>query len=70
MLNVVLTAFFFIVLAELVLHTVSLLDQLAFCTYALFGITKIHYECGRVVMAFVGSSPLTDDFFLCQIYIF
>ena len=40
MLKVVLASFFFIILAELALHTVSLLGQLAFCTYALFGTLK------------------------------
>ena len=70
MLNVVLTSFFFIILAELALHTVSLLGQLVFCSYALFGTLKIHYECGRVVMALDSgsdvsgfSSPLTVDLF-------
>ena len=51
MIEVVLTSFFFIILAELALHTVLLLDQLVFCIYALFGTPKIHYECGRLVMA-------------------
>ena len=73
MLKVVLTSFFFIILAELALHTVSLLGELVFCTFALFGILKIHYECGRVVMALdsgsdVRSSPLTDDLFFCVIF--
>ena len=40
MLKVVLTSFLFIMLAELVPHTVWLLDQLVFCTYALFGTLK------------------------------
>ena len=51
MLKVVSTSFFFIILAELAMHTVSLLGQLVFCTYALFGTLKVLYECGRVVMA-------------------
>ena len=42
---------YYIILAELALHTVSLLGQLFFCTLALFGTLKIQYECGRVVMA-------------------
>ena len=50
MLKVVLTSFFFIILAELALHTVLLLGRLVFCTYALFGTLKLHYECGLVVM--------------------
>ena len=51
MLKVVLTSFCVIILAELALHTVSVIGQLVFCTYALFGTLKIHYECGRVVKA-------------------
>ena len=54
MLRVVLTSFFFIILAELV----SLLGQLVFCTYALFGTLKIHYECGRVVKALDSESDV------------
>ena len=49
MLKVLLTSFFFIILAELALHTVLLLGKLDFGTYALFGTLKLHYECGRVV---------------------
>ena len=49
MLKVVLTSFFFIILAELALHTVLLLGQLVFSTYALFGPLKLYYECGLVV---------------------
>ena len=64
MLKVVLSSFFFIILAELAWHTVSLLGQLVFCTTALFGILKIHYQCGRVVKMFVTSSPFTDDHFV------
>ena len=50
MLKNVLTSFF-IMWAELALHTVSLLGQLVFYTDALFGTLKIQYECGRVVKA-------------------
>ena len=46
MLKVVLTSFFFIILAELALHT----SHLVFYTYALFGTLKTQYECGRAVM--------------------
>ena len=82
MLKVGLTSFFFfllyIVLAELALHTVSLLGQLVFCTYALFGILNIHYECGRVVKALDSCSDVRgfkpphrrSFFFLCQIFLF
>ena len=50
MLKVVLTPFFFfILLAELALHTVLLLGQLVICTFTLFGTQKLHYECGLVV---------------------
>ena len=49
MLKVVLTSFFFIIVAELALHTVLLFGQLVFCIYALFGTLKLHYECGLVV---------------------
>ena len=48
MLKIVLTSFFFII--ELALHTISLLGQLVFCTYTLFGTLKEHYGNGRVVM--------------------
>ena len=58
MLNVVLASSFFIILAELALHTVPLLGQLVFCTFALFGTLKIHNECGRVVMAFDSTSDV------------
>ena len=51
MLNVVLTSFFFIILAELALDTILLLRQLVFCTYTLFGTLKLHYDYGRVVIA-------------------
>ena len=44
--KIVLTSFFFIILAKLALNTVSLLGQLVFCTYALFGTLIIHFECG------------------------
>ena len=49
MLKVVIMSFFFIILAKLALHTVLLLGQLVFCTYALFGTLKVHYVCGLVV---------------------
>ena len=39
-------SFFFIRLAELVLHTILLLAQLVFRTYALFGTLNLHYKCG------------------------
>ena len=73
MLKFVLTSVFFILLAELALHTVLLLGQLVFCPYALFGTLKIHYECGLVVMVLDsgsdvrGFNPLPTIFFLCQI---
>ena len=50
MVKVVLTSFFFIILAELALNTVLFLGQLVFCTYALFDTIKLFYECGLVVM--------------------
>ena len=56
MLKIVLTSFFFIILAELVLHTLSLLGQLVFYTYTLFGTLKFHYECGRIVEALESGS--------------
>ena len=58
--KVALTSFFFIILAELALHTVSLLGQLVFCTYALFGTLKNtkFYECGRVVKALDSGSDV------------
>ena len=40
LLKVVLTFFFIVILAEHALHTVSLLGQLVFCTYTLFGTLK------------------------------
>ena len=55
MLKVVLTSFFFIIIAELALHTVLLLGQLVFCTYALFGTLKIH---GLVVMVLDSGSDV------------
>ena len=51
MLKVVLTSFFFITLAELALDTILLLHQLVLCNYTLFRTLKIHYHCGRVVIA-------------------
>ena len=51
MLKVVLTSFFFIILAELALDTILPFCQLVFCTYTLFGILKISYDYGRVVIA-------------------
>ena len=51
MLNVVLTSFFFSILAELALDTILLLRQLVFYTYTLFGTLKIHHHYGRVVIA-------------------
>ena len=51
MLKVVLSSFFFILLAELALDTILLFRQLVFCTYTLFGTLKIHYDYGRVVIA-------------------
>ena len=64
---------FFIILVELALHTFLLLGQLDFCTYALFGTLKTHYECGLVARALDsgsdvrGFNPITDDIFsLCQ----
>ena len=56
MLKVVLTSFFFIILAELALDTIMLLRQLVFCTYSLFGTLKIHYDYGRVAIALVFGS--------------
>ena len=77
MIEVVLTSFFFTILAELALHTVLLLDQLVFCIYALFGTPKIHYECGRVVMALDSGSGVRGfkplhrrSFFFCARYVF
>ena len=59
----------FIILAELALDTILLLRQLVFCTYTLFGTLKIRYGYGRVVIAVLGSIPITDDLiFLCQIF--
>ena len=58
MLKIVLTSFIFIILAELAMHTFSLLVQLVFCTDALFRTRKIHYECGRVVMALDSGSDV------------
>ena len=58
MLKVVLTSFVFNILAELVMHTVSLLGQPVFCSYALFGTLKIHYECGRVDKALASGSDV------------
>ena len=49
MLKVILTCLFFIRSAELALHTVFLLGQVVFYTYALFGTLNLHYECGLVV---------------------
>ena len=49
MLKVIWTSSFFIILSEFALPTVLLLGQLGFCTDALFGILKLHYECGLVV---------------------
>ena len=76
MLKVVLTSIFFIILVELALHTVSLLGQLVFCTYTLFGTLKIHYGNGRVVMALDSGSDV-DGFksphqrsFFCAKYCF
>ena len=51
MLKVVVTSFFFIILAELGLHTVSVVGQVVFYTYALFGTLKILNGCGGVVKA-------------------
>ena len=48
----------FILLADLVLHTVLLLGQLVFCTYALFGTLRHHYKCGLVVMALDSGSDV------------
>ena len=77
MLKVVLTPSFFIILAELALHTVSLLGQLVFCTYALFEIPKFNYECGVVVRVLDsgsdvrGLSPIIDDiFFRARFFVF
>ena len=81
MLKVVLDSFLFIILAELPLRTVTLLGQHVFCTCALFGTLKVHYECGPVVMALDSRSDVVDSstppplpnlpptifFFLCQI---
>ena len=58
--------FFFIIFAELALHTISLVGHLVFCTYTLFGTLKLHYGNGRVVMALdsgsdiLGFKPITD----------
>ena len=57
----------FIILAELALHTVSLVGQLVFCTYALFGTLKMHYEFGREVIALDSGS---DDLFFCARFFF
>ena len=43
---------------EFALHTVLLLGQLVFCTYALFGTLKLHYECGLVVMVLNSGSDV------------
>ena len=48
----------FIILVEFALHTVSLLGQLVFCTYALFGTLKIHYGNSRVIMALDSGSDV------------
>ena len=70
MLKVVLTSFFFIILAELALHTVWLLGQLVFCTYALFGTQKNTTDVAEWLwhwtpdQTFVGSNPHTDDRFV------
>ena len=78
MVKVVLKSFCFIILAELAVHTVSVLGKLVFCTYALFGTLKIHYEYGRVVKALDSGSdvrglkpPHQRSFvFLCHIFLF
>ena len=65
--------FYYII--EPALQTFSLLGQLVFCTYTLFGTLKIHYGSGRVVMALDSGSDVrgfqppspTIFFFLCQI---
>ena len=56
----VLTSFFFVILVELALHTVSLLGQLVFCTYTLFGTLKIHYGNDRVDMALDSGSDIRE----------
>ena len=74
MLKVVLTSFFFIILAELALRTVLLLGQLVFYTYASFETLKLHYEYGLVVMVLHSGSrvrgfdPPMIFVFLCQIF--
>ena len=80
MLKVVLTSFFFIILAELALDTILHLRQFVFCTYALFGTQKIHYHYIRVVISldfgsdgrgFDYSRGFADDLiFLRQIFFF
>ena len=75
MLKVVLTSFFFIILAELALDAILLLRQLVLCTFTLFGTLKIHYEYVRVVITLDfgsdgrGLTPITDNLiFLSQIF--
>ena len=76
MLEIVLTSCFFIILAELALHTLSVIGQLVFCTYVLFGILKIHYEYDRLVKALDSGTDVRgfkppnrrSFFFLCYIF--
>ena len=63
MLEVVLTSFFFIILAEHALDTILLLRQLVFSTYTIFGILKMHYHYGTVLYdeAELQEQPRADD---------
>ena len=77
MLKVVLTSFFFIILAELALDTILLLLQLVFCSYTLFGTLKTHFDMAEWLsfwtldQTVVGSTPIIDELiFLCQIFFF
>ena len=77
MLKVVLTSFFCIILAELALHTVSLLGQPLFCTYTLFGTIEIHCGNDRGVVALDSGSdaggfkpPNRRSFFCTRYFMF
>ena len=70
MFKVALPSFFFIILAELALHTVLLIGPLCFCTYALFGILKLHYEYGRVITALDSGSDVRGFKVFQQRYFF
>ena len=71
MLKVVLTSFFFIILAELAMQTVSLFGQLVFVLILYLEPTVETAEwLWRWIpdQTFVGSSLLTDDLFFCARY--